>query len=101
MSLSDREREASALLLSHGVLDGVSTVLAVATVDAARESNPILRPLLAEGVGFAFGAILLVVGAIAVAWPTIAERYDLPAWFPWTLSAIGALIAIGNLVVVL
>ena len=99
-SLSSREREGLALLSTHGVADTASTLLAASVVGHGAEGNPLVATLLADGYGFAAGVMLAVVGAVAVAYPTVAEWADLPAWFAWLLAVIGALVAATNLLVV-
>jgi hypothetical protein len=95
-----REIEAAALFGTHGLLDGLTTAAAAVSVPTAAEANPLMRAMLAEGIGFAVGAMLLVVGMVAAAWPRLAELADFPRWFAPGLIAVGVLVALGNLAVV-
>lgn len=99
-TVTGRELEAAAIFGSHGIADGVTTAWAAVVVGAAGEPNPLMAGLLEAGLGWAIGTMLLVVGLVAAAWPTLAERADLARWFPIALIAVGLLVALGNLVVV-
>lgn len=96
-----RETEAAGIFATHGLLDAATTTIAALHLSHSSEANPIIRVLLQEGVGFAVGSMLLVVGLLAAAWPRIASRYRFPRWFAPTLCAVGLIVAVGNLVVVL
>lgn len=96
----EREVEAGALFASHGVADGLTTVLAAREVGLGAEANPLMAALLAEGYGVALGVMLAVVGSVAVAWPHLASRYELPSWFAWVLVTLGVLVALGNVAVI-
>ena len=96
-----RETEAAGIFVTHGLLDAGTTALAALHLSHGSEGNPAMRALLQEGVGFAVGSMLLVVGLLAAAWPRIASRYRFPRWFAPILCGIGLIVAIGNLVVVL
>ena len=100
-SLPTEEQQGIALFLSHGVADAGTTVLASATLGTSAEGNPIMRAALEQGLGFAAGAMLAVVGAIAVTYPTLAEIGKIPDWFGWALVAVGVVVSLGNLGVVL
>lgn len=95
-----REIEAAAIFLTHGVLDAATTAFAAVYVSTESEGNPLIRVLLQEGVGFAVGSMLLVVGLLAAAWPTLAERYDFPRWLAPLLVAVGFVVAAGNVWIV-
>ena len=95
-----REIEAAGIFATHGVLDAVTTALAAVHISAHGEGNPLMRALLREGVGFAAGSMLFVVGLLAAAWPHVADRYDFPKWFAPLLCAVGLAVAAGNVWVV-
>ena len=96
-----REIEAAGIFATHGVLDAVTTAIAAIHLSAHGEANPLMRALLREGVGFAVGCMLLVVGLLAASWPRLAARYDFPQWFAPILCTVGLAVALGNVVVVL
>ena len=100
-SLPTEEQQGIALFLSHGVADAATTVLAAADLGPVVEANPLIRVALEQGFGFAAGVMLLVVGGIAIAYPTVAELAEFPDWFGWALAAVGVLVSLGNLGVVL
>jgi len=91
-----REIEAAGIFATHGVLDAATTALAALHASAYGEGNPLMRALLREGVGFAAGSMLFVVGLIAAAWPSLARRYDFPRWFAPLLCVVGLAVSIGN-----
>lgn len=93
-----REIEGVAIFATHGLADGVTTALATLVGGAHVEANPLLRVLLEQGVGFAVGAMVLVVGVGALVYPTAATIADpyLPDAVPWLIIAIGGLVALLN-----
>lgn len=99
-AFSRRELEAAALFGSHGLADASTTAVAALAIGSVGEFNPLMRTLLEAGVGWAVGSMLLVAGLVAVAWPSLADRADIPNWFPIALSVVGLVIAVGNLVAV-
>lgn len=101
MTAARHERGGLGIFASHGVADAGTTALAATVVGRGAEANPLLQPLLAEGIGFAAGVMLLVVGLIAVSYPRLATWADFPAWFAPLLTLVGALVAIGNVAVVM
>jgi len=100
-SLRTEEQQGLALFLSHGIADAATTVLAAAELGPSVEANPLIRAALEHGFGFAAGIMLLVVGAVAVAYPTVAEIAEFPDWYGWAMVAVGVIVSIGNLGVVL
>ena len=96
----DRRGEATAIFTSHGVLDGITTVLAARAVGPNAEANPIVRELLALGDLATVVGICACVAVAAAAWPTAADAVDAPAWIGFGLATIGTLVAAVNLVVV-
>jgi len=100
-SLPTEEQQGIALFLSHGVGDAATTVLAAADLGAGVEANPFMRAALEQGFGFAAGVMLLVVGGIALVYPTVSEISGIPDWFGWALVAVGVLVSLGNIGVVL
>lgn len=100
-SLPAEEQQGLALFLSHGVADAATTLLAAGQLGPSVEANPLIRAALEQGYGFAAGIMLLVVGAVAIAYPTVAEIAELPDWYGWGMVAVGVVVAIGNLGVVL
>ena len=97
--MTPEEEQGLALFATHGLADGSSTIFATAAVGAGVEANPLMAHLLQQGWGFAAGAMLLVTGAIAVTYPSIAQYADLPRWFGIGLAIVGLLVAIINVVV--
>jgi len=100
-SLSTEEQQGIALFLSHGVGDAATTVLAAADLGPSVEANPFMRAALEQGYGFAAGVMLLVVGGIALVYPTVSEIAGIPDWFGWALVAVGVLVSLGNIGVVI
>jgi len=100
-SLSTEEQQGIALFLSHGVGDAATTVLAAADLGPGVEANPFMRAALEQGYGFAAGVMLLVVGGIALVYPTVSEIAGIPDWFGWALVAVGVLVSLGNIGVVI
>ncbi len=98
--MDKHERDGLLILLGHGVADGATTALAYAALGASGEANPLIRMLLQEGVGFAIGAMLLVVGGVAIAYPKLAEFGRFPRWFGPMVAAVGFAVALLNLAVV-
>lgn len=94
------EIEGLGIFITHGVADGLTTAAATNSVGASSEANPLVRWLLFQGVGFAVGVMLLVVGLIAVAYPRVAALADVPRWFAPVLIGSGLLVAAGNIAVV-
>lgn len=95
-----REIEAAGIFATHGVLDAATTALAAVHLSAHAEGNPLMRALLQEGVGFAAGAMLFVVGLLAAAWPHVADRCDFPRAFALLLVVVGLAVSVGNVWVV-
>lgn len=97
-SLPTEEKQGLALFATHGVADAATTVVAAHVLTISHEGNPLLVPLLAQGYGFAAAAMLLVVGAISLTYPTLAKAAEFPPWFGYGLSAVGLALAALNLV---
>lgn len=95
-----REIEGVGIFLTHGIADGVTSAIAARSVGISAEVNPLVRWLLLQGVGFAVGVMLLIVGAMAVAYPRLAQWANIPRWFAPVLIGFGLLVAIGNVAVV-
>jgi hypothetical protein len=95
-----RRRVALGLFLSHGVLDALTTAAAALTVGAHVEANPLLTALMRQHVAPALGLMVLVTGAVALAWPRLAQWAEFPRWFGPSLVAVGLLVSLGNLAVV-
>jgi len=100
-SLPTEEQQGLALFATHGVGDAATTVLAAANLGADAEANPLIRAALEHGFGFATGTMLLVVGGVALAYPTVAEIAEIPDWYGWAMVAVGVVVSLGNLGVVL
>lgn len=96
-----QERAGLGILATHGFADATTTAAAAAVVGPHAEGNPLIAALLAEGIGFAVGTMLLVVGLVAVAYPWVAAWAGLPRWFATALIVVGVLVALGNIAVVL
>jgi len=99
-SLPTEEQQGLALFATHGVGDAATTVLAAANLGADAEANPLIRAVLDHGFGFAAGVMLLVVGGVALAYPTVAEVAEFLYWYGWAMVAVGVLVSLGNLGVV-
>lgn len=94
------EVEGAGIFLTHGVVDGLTTAAAARTLGASGEANPVVQWLLAQGVGFAVLVMVLVAGAVGLAYPWLAAYAEFPRWFGPLLIAVGAVAGVGNLVAV-
>jgi hypothetical protein len=91
--------EAFGIWLTHGFLDGLSTLIAHRQIGPHLEPNPIVRSILYDYGGVAaFAVVLAVCTAVALVYPTASRVGRFPGWFGPTLIAIGAITAVGNLV---
>lgn len=95
--MSPRELEGLAIFATHGLLDAATTAIAALAHGVAAEQNPLIRLALEEGVGYAIGIIIGIVGLVAIAYPSVARRYDFPLWFPLLLVVVGVGVAFGNI----
>jgi len=96
----DRRRlEAAGIWLTHGVLDGLSTLIAHRRIGPHLEPNPLVRSVLYEHGGMvAFALLVAVCSAVALVYPTFSRVGQFPRWFGPALISIGALTSIGNLI---
>lgn len=94
------EVEGAGIFLTHGVVDGLTTAAAARALGASGEANPVVGWLIAQGIGVAVLVMVLVAGAVGLAYPLLAARADFPRWFAPLLIAVGALAGVGNLVAV-
>ena len=101
VAVNRHEHDGLGILLTHGVADASTTLVAYRAVGLSGEANPIVRELLDVGALFAFGLILFVVGSVAIVYPSVAERAEFPSWFGPGLIAVGGLVALLNVLVVL
>lgn len=95
--------EASALFLSHGVADGLSTVIAAGVVGHGPEANPLMRQLLASHWALALGVMLGGAFVASTLWIVAQEclgPWRVPSIVPAIGAGIGLAIAVGNLWIV-
>lgn len=93
--------EALALFASHGVLDTATTLYVASQIGESNEPNPIVRTLLEASPTLAATVMLLVVGTVAILWPTIDSIANPPRWFMPGLILVGLLVSGGNLLLVI
>jgi hypothetical protein len=95
----DRRLEAFGIWLTHGVLDGLSTLIAHRQIGPHLEPNPIVRTILYDYGGLAaFLVLVAVCTGVALVYPALARIGEFPAWFGPLLVGVGAVTAVGNLV---
>jgi hypothetical protein len=99
--MNDRLREAVGIFTIHGPADALSTVAAARAVGLQYEANPIIRDLLGLGELPAVLGMCACVAVAAAAWPAAADSLDAPPAAAFLVSAVGALVVLGNLVVAL
>lgn len=96
----ERKLEAAAIWSSHGLADASTTTLAYFLVGESGEANPLVAALLAIHVGAAAAAILAVTAAVTLVYVVAADVLELPSAYAFVVSAVGVLVAVGNLAAV-
>lgn len=97
--MSDRNVEASALFLTHGPGDALTTILASRAVGHGSEANPLIRRILAESEPLAAIVMVAAVAIAASVWPIAADAADSPPWIGYGIATVGAVVVLLNLVV--
>lgn len=95
----DRRLEAFGIWATHGLFDGLSTLIAHRQIGPHLEPNPLVRSVLYDHGGLAGLALILAVcTGVALVYPTLARIGRFPNWFGPTLIVVGAVTAVGNLI---
>lgn len=94
--------EAAALFLTHGVADGLSTVIAAGVVGHGSEANPLMRQLLASHWLLALGVMMggaLLASTLWIVAQDILGPWRVPSVVPAVGAGIGLAIAASNLLI--
>ena len=97
----NRADEGAAIFATHGVADALTTIAAARAVGIDGEANPLIRELLTHGEPLTAAVMLGVVAVASAAWMVATEIAHSPRSVGYAVASVGALVALGNVVVAL
>jgi len=92
-------QQGAAIFATHGVADAATTVYATNQLGAGVEANPIMAQLLHIDPALAAITMLAITAAVAIAYPRVAQINGVHRHFGTAVAAVGALVAIINVIV--
>lgn len=94
--------DALAIVLVHGLADGLSTVLADSLGPfGSVESNPLVATLLDAGPAATVVGLTAAAGVVAAIYPRVGRHSHVPDWFGRALVAAGSLVVANNVAIAL